>query len=84
MIDAVKDLLAGHGYGLVAVEATEPFVVVVEQYTDHPRNVREECILERSLDGHNCFLMPDRERIEKMVMRGATLLAESDVENPFQ
>lgn len=75
--------LAEHGYGLVVVSAIDKFVVVVEKYTTHPENITKQSVVQRSVDGYNCFLMPDQAAVEQAVHNGETRLTETEVSNPF-
>lgn len=81
--NAVQRFLSEHGYRLETVEDLVPYVVVVEQYTDHPENIFKGSVIHRAADGHNCFLMTDRGSVAEAVESGAARLAETDVENPF-
>ena len=84
--DEFEDLqafLAEHGYGLVVVDVLTGFVVVVEKYTDHPENIFKTSVIQRSVDGYNCFLLTDRDAVDRAVGAGATRLPETSLENPF-
>jgi hypothetical protein len=84
--DEFEDLqgfLAEHGYGLVVVDVLPEFVVVVEKYTDHPENIFKTSVIQRSVDGYNCFLLTDRDAVDRAVDAGATRLPETGLENPF-
>lgn len=80
---AIRSFLGEHGYGLVVVDVLAPFVVVVEQYTAHPENIFKASVIQRSVDGYNCFLLTDRRAVERAVEDGAARLSETDVSNPF-
>lgn len=82
-LDEVRSFLADHGYGLVVVDVLEAFVVVVRKYTRHPDNIFKESVIQRSVDGYNCFLMTDQDAVERAVEEGATRLGETGLENPF-
>jgi hypothetical protein len=84
--DAFEDLqefLAEHGYGLVVVEPIEEFAVVLRKYTDHPDGIFKDSVIQRSTDGYNCFLLTDRDAVERAVENGATWLSDTDLELPF-
>lgn len=84
--DEFEDLrafLAEHGYGLVVVDVLPEFVVVVKKYTDHPENIFKTSVIQRSVDGYNCFLLTDRDAVDRAVDAGATRLPETGLENPF-
>lgn len=82
-LDEIRRFLAEHGYGLVVVDVPEAFVVVVRKYTGHPDNIFKESVIQRSVDGYNCFLMTDQDAVDRAVEAGATRLAETGLENPF-
>lgn len=79
----LRSFLAEYGYGLVVVDAIEEFVVVVEKYTSHPENIFKQSVMQRSVDGYNCFLMTDQTAVEQAVHDGATRLTETELSNPF-
>jgi hypothetical protein len=84
--DEFEDLqafLAEHGYGLVVVDVLPEFVVVFKKYTDHPENIFKTSVIQRSVDGYNCFLLTDRDAVDRAVDAGATRLPETGLENPF-
>jgi hypothetical protein len=81
--DEIQAFLAKHGYGLVLVDALDPFVVVVTKYTAHPDNIFKKSVIQRSVDEYNCFLMTDQVAVEQAVYVGATRLTDTDLENPF-
>lgn len=81
--DEVRSFLADHGYGLVVVDELDPFVVVVLKYTSHPDNIFKESVIHRGVPDYNCFLMTDREAVERAVEAGATRLEATGLENPF-
>lgn len=81
--EELRAFLAERGYGLVVVDAAEEFAIVVRKYTAHPENVFEASVLQRSVDGYNCFLMADREALDRAIEEGATRLVDTDFENPF-
>lgn len=81
--DSVRAFLSDYGYGIVVVDVSEEFVVVVKQYTDHPENIFKESIIQRTVDGFNYFLMTDQVATEEAIRDGATRLTETNLENPF-
>lgn len=81
--DNLRTFLGEHGYGLVVVDAPEPFVVVVQKYTAHPENIFKAAVIQRSVDGYNCFLLKDHPAVEDAVREGATRLTDTDLPNPF-
>lgn len=81
--DDLRSFLAERGYGLVVVDVPEEFAVVVRKYTAHPENIFKESVIQRSVDGHNCFLMTDREAVDLAVRDGATRLVDTGLESPF-
>lgn len=81
--EELRSFLADHGYGLVVVDAVAEFVVVVKKYTDHPENVFKASVIQRSSDGYNCFLLKDRDAVDRIVENGATRFTETGLENPF-
>jgi hypothetical protein len=84
--DEFEDLhsfLEEHCYGLVVVDVLEAFVVVVKVYTAHPDNIFKASVIQRTVDGYNCFLLTDQMAVEQAVQNGATRLTETNVPNPF-
>lgn len=81
--DDVRSFLSAHGYDLTAVESVSKFAVVVEKYTAHPENIFRASVLQRTVDGYNCFLMRDQFAVAEAVDEGATRLTNTDFENPF-
>jgi len=79
----LRSFLEEHGYGLVVVDVLEAFVVVVKKYTAHPDNIFKASVIQRTVDGYNCFLLTDQAAVEQAVQDGATRLTETDVPNPF-
>lgn len=57
--------------------------MVVKQYTDHPGDIFKQCVIQRSVGGHNCFLLPDQTAVEQTVQDGAIRLTETGLSNPF-
>lgn len=81
--ETIQEFLADNGYGLVVVESTAPFVVVVEKYTAHPENIFKASVIQRSVDGYNCFLLTDESSVERAVDGGAVRIEETGLDNPF-
>ncbi|MFC6616088.1 hypothetical protein ACFQAS_14320 [Halopenitus salinus] len=81
--DELREFLEDHGYGLVGVDVIEEFVVVVKKYTDHPDNIFKESVVQRTVNGYNCFLMTDQSAVENAVQQGAIRLRQTDLANPF-
>ena len=79
----LQEFLAEQGYGLVVVDVPEEFAVVVRKYTAHPEGIFKQSVIQRSVDGHNCFLLTDRDAVQQAVADGAIRLAETEFENPF-
>lgn len=79
----LRSFLADNGYGLVVVDVLDSFVVVVEKYTAHPDNIFKASVIQRSVDGYNCFLLKDQAAVEQAVQDGAVRLTETDLQNPF-
>lgn len=81
--EEIRTFLADYGYELVLIEDITDLVVVVEQYTAHPENIFKGSVMQRQVDGYNCFLMADREAVEEAVDGGAVRVADTDLEQPF-
>lgn len=79
----LRSFLDDRGYGLAVVDAVAEFVVVAEKYTDHPENIFKASVIQRSVDGYNCFLMTDRAAVERAIHGGGTRLTETELANPF-
>ena len=82
--EEVRTFLAGHGYGLVTVDSTRPFVVCVKQYTEHPDDIFKSSVVQRTSDGYNCFLLRNRDAVDEAVADGAIRLDQTDLSNPFE
>lgn len=78
--ERVQRQLAEHGFGLVKVDDPTPFAVVKRKYTNHPKILFKRSVLHRSLGRFNCFVMADREAVERAVADGARPLAETDLD----
>jgi hypothetical protein len=81
--DDLQEFVAQHGYGLVVVDALEEFVVVVRKYTAHPEGIFKQSVIQRSIDGYNCFLLAERDAVQQVVTEEAVRLTETDFETPF-
>lgn len=73
--DSLRRFLREHGYVLTVVDSPTEFYVVVRQYSDHPDGIFKDSIRHESIEGHNCFLMKDRDAVESVVARGAARLS---------
>lgn len=81
--DELQSFLAAHGYDLTPVQDISRFAVVVRKYTAHPEDIFKTSVLQRSIDGYNCFLLRDRFAVAQAVAEGATPLTNTDLEDPF-
>lgn len=81
--DRVRAVLERHGYDPVVVESVEPYTVVKQKYTDHPDVLFSAAVLHRSLERFNCFVLKDRESVERAVEGGATPIARTDLDVPL-
>lgn len=81
--EAIRSFLADYGYGLVVVTAIDEVVVMVEKYTAHPENIFKQSVIQRSVDGYNCFLLTDQAAVEQATREHATRLTETDLSHPF-
>lgn len=81
--ETIQEFLAGHDYGLVVVDPLEEFAVLVRKYTAHPEGIFKQSVIQRSVDGHNCFLLTDRDAVDQATAEGAVRLTETEIENPF-
>ncbi|MFB6146439.1 MAG: hypothetical protein ABEJ08_01985 [Halobacteriaceae archaeon] len=81
--ETVQSDLADHDYALVVVDAVAPYVVVVEQYTAHPDNIFKASVAQRTVEGHNCFLLTDRAAVADATDEGARRLSATGLSNPF-
>lgn len=80
--DAVAATLERHGYEPVVVDSFEPYAVVKRKYSNHPDVLFSAAVFHRSVGRFNCFVLKDRESVERAVRGGATPIAEADVELP--
>lgn len=79
----LRAFLADRGYDLVVVDDPGDYAVVVRKYTAHPDDIFKDSVLQRSVDGYNCFLLTDAEAVERAVDEGAVPLSATDLERPF-
>ena len=79
----LKEFLSENGYDLVVVDEVEEFAVIVKKYTAHPDNIFKQSIIQRSVDGYNCFLMNTKKAVAKARKGGAIPLPETKLESPF-
>lgn len=77
--DEIKAFLGEFGYGLVVVDAVEAFAVAVRKYTEHPENIFNDSVLQRSEGDYNVFVLKDQAAVEQAELQGATRLSEADV-----
>jgi len=82
--EQLRSFLADRGYDLVVVETIPKYAVVVEKYTAHPENIFKDSVIQRSVDGHNCFLLTDQYAVAGAVSEGAMRLSDTDLPNPFR
>lgn len=80
--EQVQVFLGDRGYDLVVVDP-EAYAVVVKKYTSHPENVFKAAVLQRSVDGYNCFVLRDEDSVERAVDQGATRLTATDFDVAF-
>lgn len=81
--DRVAATLERHGYEPVVVDSFEPYTVVKRKYSTHPDVLFSAAVLHRSAGRFNCFVLKDRESVDRAVAGGATSIAETDVELPL-
>ena len=79
----LRSFIEEYGYGLVVINVIEPFIVVVKKYTAHPDNIFKSSVIQRTVNGYNCFLLTDQAPVKEAVQNGAARLTETDLENPF-
>lgn len=79
----LREFLDAHGYELTVVDFVEEFVVAVEQYTAHPDDIFKSSVMQRAVEGYNCFLLTDQPAVEQAVGDGAIRLTETPLQNPF-
>ena len=79
----LRSFIEEYGYGLVVINVIEPFIVVVKKYTAHPDNIFKSSVIQRTVNGYNCFLLTDQAAVKEAVQDGAARLTETDLENPF-
>jgi len=81
--ERLQSFLADHGYDLVVAGQTAKYAVVVEQYTAHPEGIFEDSVIQRTVDGYNCFLLTDQYAVAGAVAQGATRLRDTELPAPF-
>lgn len=81
--ESLQSFLGTCGYDLVVVDTIEAFVVAVEKYTAHPENIFKSSVIQRSVDGYNCFLLTDRAAVERATRDHAVAITDTDLEAPF-
>lgn len=81
--DVLETFLAEHGYDLVEIDYSGPYVVAVKAYTAHPEGIFKSCVATRSRSGYNVFLLADREAVEQAIQAGAEQIADTPIQNPF-
>jgi hypothetical protein len=79
----LRSFIEEYGYGLVVINMIEPFIVVVKKYTAHPDNIFKSSVIQRTVNGYNCFLLTNQAAVKEAVQDGAARLTETDLENPF-
>lgn len=75
--------LRDRGYDLSVVEDPAPYAVVVRKYREHPENVFNAAVIQRSTADHNVFVLRDKRSVALTVKQGATRLVDTDVEVAF-
>ena len=79
----LRSFLEEYNYGLVVINVIEPFIVVVKKYTAHPDNIFKSSVIQRTVNGYNCFLLTDQAAVKEAVQNGAVRLTETDLKSPF-
>lgn len=79
----LRQFLEERGYALVVIEELSLFMVVVEKYTAHPENIFKASVIQRAIDGYNCFLLTGQEAVEQAVQNEAIRFTERNLGNPF-
>ena len=83
VVEEVKQVLRGHMFEPVVVDAPAEFCVVYPKYTDHPDVLFKAAVLQRSKRDKHLFLLKDQLSVEQAVNNGATRLADTDMETRF-
>lgn len=78
--DEVQELLEEHFYTPAVVDEPEQFCVVYPKYSEHPDVLFKASLLQRSKENYHVFLMKDQVSVEQAVERGATRIANSNLE----
>jgi hypothetical protein len=76
--DGVADTLVDYWYEPVIVDAPSAFVVVKQQYTEHP-DILRDAVAHWTRRDRNFFLMKDPLAVDAAVERGATRVEETDL-----
>ena len=82
-VEEVKQVLRGHMFEPVVVDAPVEFCVVYPKYTDHPDVLFKAAILQRSKRDKHLFLLKDQLSVEQAVNNGAIRLADTDMDTRF-
>lgn len=82
-INEVKQLLKRNMFEPIIIKEFNEFGVVKEKYTDHPKMLFRESLLQESTSNYNIFVMKDKKSVEKAVMNGANKLSNTDIEIKF-
>ena len=82
-VEEVKQVLRGHMFEPVVVDAPAEFCVVYPKYTDHPDVLFKTAVLQRSKRDKHLFLLKDQLSVEQAVNNGATRLADTDLDTQF-
>ncbi len=82
-INEVKQLLKRNMFEPIIIKEVNEFGVVKEKYTDHPKMLFRDSLLQESTSDYNIFVMKDKKSVEKAVMNGATKLTDTDIEIKF-
>ena len=83
VVEEVKQVLRGHMFEPVVVDAPAQFCVVYPKYTDHPDVLFKTAVLQRSKRDKHLFLLKDQLSVEQAVNNGATRLADTDLDTRF-
>ena len=81
--DEARAALERHGYEPTVVEAFEPYTVVKRKYSSHPDVLFSAAVAHLSVDRFNCFVLKDREAVERAVEGGATRIADTELDDPI-
>ena len=81
--DEARAVLERYGYEPTVVEDFEPYTVVKRKYSSHPDVVFSVAVAHLSVGRFNCFVLKDRESVERAVEGGATPISDTDLEVPI-